>query len=86
MTPAGARESVKAADDRANTSDGVSPMGVRFSRTTEHESADTTISELNARRVTIRDEEEEGVKSSVIGEDVSSDTTSREHCGVLLRR
>lgn len=71
-------------DDRANTSDGVSPMGVRFSRTAGQESADTTISELNVRRVTRREEDEESLRSSLVVEDGSSET--REFCGVTLRR
>ena len=82
--PVGVEESGKAADDRANTSDGVSPMGVRFSRTAGHESADTTISELNVRRITRIEEDEESLRSSLVVEDGSSDT--RELCGVVLRR
>ncbi len=74
----------KAADDRVNTSDGVSPMGVRFSRATGHESADTTISELNVRRITRREEDEESLRSSLVVEDGSSQTS--ELCGIILRR
>ncbi|XP_078371007.1 nuclear pore complex protein Nup98-Nup96-like isoform X3 [Oculina patagonica] len=77
-------DSGKAADDRVNTSDGVSPMGVRFSRATGHESADTTISELNVRRITRREEDEESLRSSLVVEDGSSQTS--ELCGVILRR
>lgn len=77
-------ESSKPADDRANTSNVVSPMGVRFSRTAGQESADTTISELNVRRLTRREEDEESLRSSLVVEDGSSET--RELCGVTLRR
>lgn len=83
-TPRAVQESGKAADERANTSDGVSPMGVRFSRTVQQESADTTISELNSRRMPI--EVEGKLRSSVVGEDGSSETTARELCGITLKR
>ena len=51
-TPRGVQERGKAADALIDTSDGVSPMGVRFSRTVEREVADTTISDNQMRRPT----------------------------------
>ncbi|KAJ7388100.1 Nuclear pore complex protein Nup98-Nup96 [Desmophyllum pertusum] len=43
-------------------------------------------SELNVRRVTRRDEDEESLRSSVVCEDGSSETTPRDRCSVILRR
>ena len=83
-TPYAAQERGKAADALADTSDGVSPMGVRFSRTVERESADTTISELNARQRPI--EVEGNLRTSVVHEHGSLETSSRELCGVILKR
>ena len=83
-TPAGLQSGERSFDDRVSTSAGVSPMGVRFSRVPD--SVDTTISELNVRRLPRRDEEDGSVKGSVIGEDSSSDTTSRDNVGVVLKR
>ncbi|XP_027054850.1 nuclear pore complex protein Nup98-Nup96-like isoform X1 [Pocillopora damicornis] len=83
-TPAGLQSGERSSDDRVSTSAGVSPMGVRFSRVPD--SVDTTISELNVRRLPRRDEEDGSVKGSVIGEDSSSDTTSRDNVGVVLKR
>lgn len=83
-TPLAVQERVKAADVRADTSDGVSPMGVRFSHTVQRESADTTISELNAGRTSI--EVEDKLRRPVVDEDGSSETTARELCGIILKR
>ena len=83
-TPAGLQSGERSSDDRVSTSAGVSPMGVRFSRVPD--SVDTTISELNVRRLPRRDEEDGSVKGSVIGEESSSDTTSRDNVGVVLKR
>jgi len=88
-TPHAVLERGKAADEPANTSDGVSPMGVRFSRTVEREVADTTISELNARRMPI--EVDSKLRTPVVEEDVvdehaSSETSARELCGIILKR
>ena len=88
-TPHAVQERGKAADEAANTSDGVSPMGVRFSRTVEREVADTTISELNARRMPI--EVDGKLRRPVVDEDVvdehaSSESSARESCGIILKR
>lgn len=83
-TPRVVQERVKAADVHADTSDGVSPMGVRFSHTVQRESADTTISELNAGRTSI--EVEDKLRRPVVDEDGSSETTARELCGIILKR
>ncbi|XP_022797911.1 nuclear pore complex protein Nup98-Nup96-like [Stylophora pistillata] len=83
-TPAGLYSSERASDGRVNTSDGVSPMGVRFSHVPD--SVDTTIAELNVRRPPGRDEEDGSVKDSVIGEETSSDTASKDNFGVVLDR
>ena len=83
-TPRAVQERVKAAAVQADTSDGVSPMGVRFSRTVQRESADTTISELSAARTSI--EVEDKLRRPVVDEDGSSETTARELCGIILKR
>lgn len=88
-TPHVVQERGKVADEPANTSDGVSPMGVRFSHTVEREAADTTISELNARQMPI--DVEVKLRRPVVDEDVvdehaSSETSSRELCGIILKR
>lgn len=88
-TPRVVQECGKAADEPANTSDGVSPMGVRFSHTVEREAADTTISELNARQMPI--DVEVKLRRPVVDEDVvdehaSSESSSRELRGIILKR
>lgn len=83
-TPRAVQERVKAADVQADTSDGVSPMGVRFSHTVQRKSADTTISELNAGRTSI--EVEDKLRRPVVDEDGSTETTARELCGIILKR
>ena len=83
-TPRAVQEHGKAVDAPIDTSDGVSPMGVRFSRTVERETADTTISELNVRRMPI--EVEDKLRRPAFHEDGSSETTARELCGIILKR
>lgn len=83
-TPHVVKEHGKSADALVDTSDGVSPMGVRFSRTVERESADTTISELNARQKPI--EVEGNLRTSAVHEHGSSESSSRELCGIILKR
>ena len=83
-TPHAVQKRDKAADALLDTSDGVSPMGVRFSRTVEQESADTTVSELNARQMPI--EAEGNLRTTVVHEHDSSEPSSRELCGIILKR
>ena len=76
----------KAADDRINTSDGASPMGVRFSKGATRETLDTTIADLNVRHVTRQDDDQESVKSSEVTEEDLAESGTREPCGVTLKR
>lgn len=80
-------ESGKDADDGANTSDSASPMGVRFSQAAARGSLDTTIADLNVRRVTRQDDDQESLQtSSETAEDDASESGPREPCGVILKR
>lgn len=76
----------KDADDRVNTSDSASPIGVRFSQAAAREPLDTTIADLNVRRVTRREGDQESVQSSQVTEDDSSESGLREPCGIILKR
>ena len=76
----------KDADDRVNISDGASPIGVRFSQAAPREPLDTTIADLNVRRVTRREDDQESVQSSQVTEDDSSESGLREPCGIILKR
>ena len=76
----------KAVDDRINTSDGASPMGVRFSKGATRETLDTTIADLNVRHVTRQDDDQESVKSSEVTEEDLAESGTREPCGITLKR
>lgn len=76
----------KAADDRINTSDGASPMGVRFSKGATRETLDTTIANLNVRHVTRQDDDQESVKSSEVTEEDLAESGTKELCGITLKR
>lgn len=83
--PEGER-SEKTADDRVNTSDSTSPIGVRFSQAATREPLDTTIVDLNVRGVTRLDDDQESLQSSKVAEDDASDGGPRELCGIILKR
>ena len=76
----------KAVDDRIKTSDGASPMGVRFSKGATRETLDTTIADLNVRHVTRQDDDQESVKSSEVTEEDLAESGTREPCGITLKR
>ena len=76
----------KDADDRVNTSDGTSPIGVRFSQAATRESLDTTIADLNVRRVTRQDENQESQMGSEVAEEDLSESVAKEVCGITLKR
>lgn len=72
--------------DKANTSDIASPIGVRFSQGGPKESLDTTIADLNVRRVTRLEDDQESLRSSEVAEDDSSGLGTSERCGITLIR
>ena len=77
-TPAGLQSGERSSDDRVSTSAGVSPMRVQFYRMPD--SVDTTISELNVRRLPRRDKEWTSENGSVVCQ------ASRDNVGVVLKR
>ena len=79
-TPAGLQSGERSSDDRVSTSADVSPMGVRFSRVPD--SVDTTISELNVRRLPRGDEK----GTSEYGSPVRQATRLPDNAGVVLKR
>ena len=72
--------------DRVNTSDSASPIGVRFSQAAAREPLNTTIADLNVRRATRPEDDQESLQSSRVTEDDSSESGLREPCGIILKR
>lgn len=72
-------------EGRSTTSDTTSPIGVRFSQGTGTESLDTTIADLNVRRIRAEDDQE-SLATSDNTEDTSSVSGTRESCAIVLKR
>ncbi|XP_067040500.1 nuclear pore complex protein Nup98-Nup96-like isoform X1 [Acropora muricata] len=73
-------------DSRANTSDTMSPIGVKFSQGGVKPSLDTTIADLNVRRVSRTEDDQESLLTSKVTEDGSSENGAGEPCGIVLKR
>ncbi|KAK2556110.1 Nuclear pore complex protein Nup98-Nup96 [Acropora cervicornis] len=73
-------------DSRANTSDTMSPIGVKFSQGGVKPSLDTTIADLNVRRVSRTEDDQESLLTSKVPEDGSSGNGAGEPCGIVLKR
>ncbi|XP_015778613.1 PREDICTED: nuclear pore complex protein Nup98-Nup96-like, partial [Acropora digitifera] len=73
-------------DSRANTSDTMSPIGVKFSQGGVKPSLDTTIADLNVRRVSRTEDDQESLLTSKVTEDGSLENGAGEPCGIVLKR